>query len=39
MTEDFSRRGRVTGLTDRWREWDALGQLIEAVGTGESRPW
>ncbi len=37
MTEDFARRGGVTGLIDRVSERDALGRLVEAVQAGQSR--
>ena len=37
MTEDSGRWGRTTRLKDRRRECGALGQLIEAVRTGQSR--
>ncbi len=37
MTEDSGRSSRTTRLTDRRSECDALGRLIEAVRTGQSR--
>jgi DNA-binding CsgD family transcriptional regulator/tetratricopeptide (TPR) repeat protein len=37
MTADYRRRGRVTGLTDRVSERDALDRLVRAVRAGESR--
>src|SRR5215813_3973607 len=37
MTADSRRRGRATGLVDRLTERGALGRLVEAVRTGESR--
>ncbi len=37
MTEDSGRSSRRTRLTDRRRECDVLGRVIEAVRTGQSR--
>jgi hypothetical protein len=36
---EFLTVDRMTGLTDRWCERYALGGLIEAVRTGQSRAW
>src|SRR5215475_7356264 len=37
MTANPRRLGRVTGLTDRFNERDALDRLVDAVRAGESR--